>query len=90
MAVEVCRCEKWLTLRHPQHLEGSQQILHRIRVRARGPPHPCFEATWGSRLAAECLGPLTGANMPAPATAARLAALITFLPSDDGRADPDL
>lgn len=43
-----------------------------------------IEATWGSQLAAERLGPLMGANIPAPATAAQLAASITFLLSDDG------
>ena len=41
-------------------------------------------ATWGSQLAAERLGPLMQANIPAPATAAQLAASITFLLSDDG------
>ena len=43
-----------------------------------------IEATWGSQLAAERLGPLMGANIPSPATAAQLAASITFLLSDDG------
>ncbi|QDW31529.1 SDR family NAD(P)-dependent oxidoreductase [Arthrobacter sp. KBS0702] len=41
-------------------------------------------ADWGSQLAAERLGPLMGANIPTPATAAQLAASITFLLSDDG------
>jgi len=41
-------------------------------------------AEWGSQLAAERLGPLMGANIPTPATAAQLAASITFLLSDDG------
>ncbi len=41
-------------------------------------------ADWGSKLAAERLGPLMGANIPVPATAAQLAASITFLLSDDG------
>jgi NAD(P)-dependent dehydrogenase (short-subunit alcohol dehydrogenase family) len=41
-------------------------------------------ADWGSQLAAERLGPLMQANIPAPATAAQLAASITFLLSDDG------
>jgi len=41
-------------------------------------------ATWGSQVAGERLGPLMGANIPAPATAAQLAASITFLLSDDG------
>lgn len=40
-------------------------------------------ANWGSQLAAERLGPLMGANIPTPATAAQLAASITFLLSDD-------
>ena len=41
-------------------------------------------ADWGSQLAAERLGPLMGANIPTPATAAQLAASITFLLSADG------
>ncbi|MDQ0146673.1 SDR family NAD(P)-dependent oxidoreductase [Pseudarthrobacter niigatensis] len=41
-------------------------------------------ANWGSQLAVERLGPLMQANIPAPATAAQLAASITFLLSDDG------
>ncbi|MFC8410134.1 SDR family NAD(P)-dependent oxidoreductase [Arthrobacter sp. NPDC057259] len=41
-------------------------------------------AEWGSQLAVERLGPLMGANIPTPATAAQLAASITFLLSDDG------
>ena len=41
-------------------------------------------ATWGSQLAAERLGPLMQATVPMPATAAQLAASITFLLSDDG------
>lgn len=40
-------------------------------------------ADWGSQLAAERLGPLMGANIPTPATAAQLAASITFLLSED-------
>lgn len=40
-------------------------------------------ANWGSQLAAERLGPLMGVNIPTPATAAQLAASITFLLSDD-------
>ncbi len=43
-----------------------------------------IEATWGSQLAAERLGPLMQAMIPTPATAAQLAASITFLLSDDG------
>ena len=41
-------------------------------------------ANWGSQLAVERLGPLMQANIPAPVTAAQLAASITFLLSDDG------
>lgn len=41
-------------------------------------------ANWGSQMAAERLGPLMQANIPAPATAAQLAASITFLLSEDG------
>ena len=41
-------------------------------------------ADWGSQMAAERLGPLMQANIPAPATAAQLAASITFLLRDDG------
>ena len=41
-------------------------------------------ADWGSQLAVERLGPLMGANIPTPATAAQLAASITFLLSADG------
>ncbi|MBT2247286.1 SDR family NAD(P)-dependent oxidoreductase [Arthrobacter sp. BHU FT2] len=43
-----------------------------------------IEAKWGSELAAGRLGPLMQANIPAPATAAQLAASITFLLSGDG------
>ncbi|ELT42703.1 short-chain dehydrogenase/reductase SDR [Arthrobacter nitrophenolicus] len=41
-------------------------------------------ASWGSQFAAERLGPLLQAMVPAPASAAQLAASITFLLSDDG------
>lgn len=41
-------------------------------------------ADWVSQLAAERLGPLMQATVPAPATAAQLADSITFLLSDDG------
>jgi NAD(P)-dependent dehydrogenase (short-subunit alcohol dehydrogenase family) len=41
-------------------------------------------SNWGSELAAERLGPLMQAMVPAPASAAQLAASITFLLSDDG------
>lgn len=43
-----------------------------------------IEAPMVSQLAQEVLGPLMGVNIPAPATAAQLAASITFLLSDDG------
>lgn len=43
-----------------------------------------IEAPMDSPLAVEVLGPLMGANIPAPATSAQLAASITFLLSDDG------
>jgi NAD(P)-dependent dehydrogenase (short-subunit alcohol dehydrogenase family) len=43
-----------------------------------------IEAPWGSELGAARLQPLMGVNIPAPATAAQLAASITFLLSDDG------
>ena len=35
-------------------------------------------------MAAERLGPLMGANIPTPASAAQLASSITFLLSEDG------
>jgi enoyl-[acyl-carrier-protein] reductase (NADH) len=41
-------------------------------------------ANWGSKTAAERLGPIMQATVPTPATAAQLAASITFLLSDDG------
>lgn len=43
-----------------------------------------IEAPMDSALAIEVLGPLMGVNIPAPASAAQLAASITFLLSDDG------
>ena len=43
-----------------------------------------IEAPMDPRWRIELLGPLMGANIPAPATAAQLAASITFLLSDDG------
>lgn len=61
-------------------------------VRAQGacastprPPAPPSNivANWGSQLSAERLGPLMQATIPTPATAAQLAASITFLLSDD-------
>lgn len=41
-------------------------------------------ATWGSQLATERLGPLMQATVRTPATAAQLAASITFLLRDHG------
>lgn len=51
---------------------------------APGPTITGIVANWGSQLAAERLGPLMQATVPTPATAAQLAASITFLLSDDG------
>ena len=45
---------------------------------------PSSRAHAGALDAAEGLGPLMQANIPVPATAAKLAASITFLLSDDG------
>ncbi|BAS16005.1 levodione reductase [Arthrobacter sp. Hiyo8] len=56
----------------------------RFNAVAPGPTITNIEATWGSQLAAERLGPLMQAAVPNPATAAQLAASITFLLSDDG------
>lgn len=56
----------------------------RFNAVAPGPTITNIVANWGSELAAERLGPLMGANIPAPATAAQLAASVTFLLSDDG------
>lgn len=56
----------------------------RFNAVAPGPTITNIEATWGSQLAAERLGPLMQATVPNPATAAQLAASITFLLSDDG------
>jgi NAD(P)-dependent dehydrogenase (short-subunit alcohol dehydrogenase family) len=55
----------------------------RFNAIAPGPTATNIVANWGSQLGAERLGPLLGANVPAPATAAQLAASITFLLSDD-------
>lgn len=54
-----------------------------INAVAPGPTITNIVANWGSQLAAERLGPLMQATVPAPATAAQLAASITFLLSDD-------
>jgi NAD(P)-dependent dehydrogenase (short-subunit alcohol dehydrogenase family) len=56
----------------------------RFNAVAPGPTITGIEANFGSQLAAERLGPLMHANIPTPATAAQLAASITFLLSDDG------
>ncbi|MET1033877.1 MAG: short-chain dehydrogenase, partial [Arthrobacter sp.] len=52
--------------------------------RGPGRHHRHHPGPGGSELAAARLQPLMGANIPAPATAAQLAASITFLFSDDG------
>jgi NAD(P)-dependent dehydrogenase (short-subunit alcohol dehydrogenase family) len=56
----------------------------RFNAVAPGPTLTNIVANWGSQLAAERLGPLMQATVPTPATAAQLAASITFLLSDDG------
>ncbi|MBT2534174.1 SDR family NAD(P)-dependent oxidoreductase [Arthrobacter sp. ISL-48] len=56
----------------------------RFNAVAPGPTMTGIVANWGSQMAAERLGPLMQANVPTPATAAQLAASITFLLSDDG------
>jgi NAD(P)-dependent dehydrogenase (short-subunit alcohol dehydrogenase family) len=56
----------------------------RFNAVAPGPTITGIVANFGSQMAAERLGPLMKANIPAPATAAQLAASITFLLSDDG------
>ncbi|WP_461172715.1 SDR family NAD(P)-dependent oxidoreductase [Arthrobacter sp. Z1-9] len=56
----------------------------RFNAVAPGPTITGIEANFGSRMAAERLGPLMQANIPTPATAAQLAASITFLLSEDG------
>ncbi|MGY4540935.1 hypothetical protein ACVWY0_000843 [Arthrobacter sp. UYNi723] len=55
-----------------------------LQRRGRGPTITNIVANWGSQLTAERLGPLMQATVPTPATAAQLAASITFLLSDDG------
>lgn len=55
----------------------------RFNAVAPGPTITGIVANFGSRMAAERLGPLMQANIPTPATAAQLAASITFLLSDD-------
>ncbi|WP_248760834.1 SDR family NAD(P)-dependent oxidoreductase [Pseudarthrobacter sp. SSS035] len=56
----------------------------RFNAVAPGPTNTGIVANFGSQMAAERLGPLMQANIPAPASAAQLAASITFLLSDDG------
>lgn len=56
----------------------------RFNAVAPGPTITAIVANFGSQMAAERLGPLMQANIPTPATAAQLAASITFLLSDDG------
>ena len=56
----------------------------RFNAVAPGPTITNIVANWGSQLAAERLGPLMQATVPTPATAAQLAASITFLLSEDG------
>ncbi|MDR6989555.1 NAD(P)-dependent dehydrogenase (short-subunit alcohol dehydrogenase family) [Paenarthrobacter nitroguajacolicus] len=56
----------------------------RFNAVAPGPTITNIVANWGSQLAAERLGPLMQATVPTPASAAQLAASITFLLSDDG------
>jgi NAD(P)-dependent dehydrogenase (short-subunit alcohol dehydrogenase family) len=56
----------------------------RFNAGAPGPTITNIVATWGAQLAVERPGPLMQATVPTPATAAQLAAAITFLLSDDG------
>ncbi len=56
----------------------------RFNAVAPGPTITGIVANFGSQMAAERLGPVMQANIPTPATAAQLAASITFLLSDDG------
>ncbi|MHC6231889.1 SDR family NAD(P)-dependent oxidoreductase [Arthrobacter sp. MMS24-T111] len=56
----------------------------RFNAVAPGPTLTGIVANFGSQLATERLVPLMQANIPTPATAAQLAASITFLLSDDG------
>jgi NAD(P)-dependent dehydrogenase (short-subunit alcohol dehydrogenase family) len=55
----------------------------RFNAVAPGPTATNIVANWGSQLGAERLGALLTANVPTPATAAQLAASITFLLSED-------
>ena len=55
----------------------------RFNAVAPGPTITGIVANFGSQMGAERLGPLMKANIPTPATAAQLAASITFLLSDD-------
>jgi NAD(P)-dependent dehydrogenase (short-subunit alcohol dehydrogenase family) len=56
----------------------------RINAVVPGPTSTGIVADFGSQMAAERLGSLMQANLPAPASAAQLAASITFLMSEDG------
>ena len=56
----------------------------RFNAVAPGPTMTGIVANWGSKVSAERLGPIMQATVPTPATAAQLAASITFLLSDDG------
>jgi NAD(P)-dependent dehydrogenase (short-subunit alcohol dehydrogenase family) len=56
----------------------------RFNVVAPGFTTTSIVTNWGSEMAAERLGPLFEAMVPPPASAAELAASITFLLSDDG------
>ena len=56
----------------------------RCNAAAPGPTIANIVAAWGSQLAEERPGQLMQATVPTPATAAQLAASITFLLSDDG------
>ncbi|WP_426979412.1 SDR family oxidoreductase [Pseudarthrobacter sp. O4] len=56
----------------------------RFNAVAPGPTITNIVVTWGSQLAVERLGPLMQATVPTPATAAQLAASITFVLSEDG------
>ena len=67
----------------PQHRRDVRPQGIRCNAVAPGATITNIEATCASQLAAERLGPLMGANIPAPATATQLAATITFLLSDD-------
>lgn len=56
----------------------------RFNALAPGPTLTGIVADFGSQMGAERLSPLFQANLPTPATAAQIAASITFLLSEDG------